>query len=299
MPITAPTVTGDFAGFLTRQQAGPIFDEARRRSIVQQLAQEVQLGLAGTSVPVVTGKPVAGWVSEGGQKPASEGARSLVNMDPEKLATIVVVSAEVVRANPAGYMDDVREDIAEAFANAFDAAALYGTNTPFAAFLGQTTKTVELGTAAQAAGSTYGDIVAGLELLVADGRRLNGFALGLMAEPILLGSTDTTGRPIWVDSPATETLVDGQLRGRLIGRPTILDEAADSGTSRGFGGDWTKVAWGAIGGITYDVSTEATVTINGALVSLWEHNLVAIRAEAEYGLVIDDVEHFVEFLDAV
>jgi hypothetical protein len=47
------------------------------------------------------------------------------------------------------------------------------------------------------------------------------------------------------------------------------------------------------------VSTEAAVTINGSLVSLFERNLVAILAEAEYGFVVNDVEAFVAYEDAV
>lgn len=298
MAITAATTMAGFSGFLNRVQAGPIFDEVRRRSAMQQLAQEIQLGIAGTSVPVVTGKPSAFWVAEGAPKGASQGTRALKNMDPKKIATIVVVSAEVVRANPAGFMDDIREDIAEAFAIAFDAAAFYGTASPFATNLEATTKTVEFGTAAQNAGGVHADLVAALSLLVADGRKWTGAAFGLQAEPLFLGATDSTGRPLFVDTNPSETMVDGQLRGRILGRPAILDEALDLTTNRGFAGDFSKIAWGSIGGISYDISTEATVTINSALVSLWENNLVAVRAEAEYGLLIDDVEDFVEFNDA-
>lgn len=299
MAITAATLTSDFSGFLNRNQAAPIFEEARRRSVVQQLAQQVRLGPNGEAIPIVTGKPSAAWVAEGAQKAASEGSRSLVNMDPKKIATIVVVSAEVVRANPAGYMDDIRADVAEAFATAFDAAVLWGTSTPFASFVNQTTKSVEIGTTTQANGGIHGDVVAGLSALVADSRKLTGFAWGLQAEPLFLGAVDTTGRPLYIDSPPEETMVDGQMRGRMIGRPAVLDESLDNGTNRGFGGDFSKIAWGAVGGINYDISTEATVTINAALVSLWENNLVAVRAEAEYGCVISDVEDFVKFTDAV
>lgn len=294
MAITAPSTLAGFSGFLNRNQAAPIFDEVRRRSIVQQLARQVPLGINGESIPVVTGKVQAGWVAEGAIKPASEGTRDLVNMDPEKIAAIAVVSAEVVRANPAGYMDDIRDDIAESFAIAFDAAALYGTATPFAADLSDTTKAVEFG----ASTAIYDNLVAGLALLVNDGKKLTGWALGLKVEPLLLGAKDTAGRPIFIDSPPSDTVVDGQMRGRMFGRPAVLDEGADSGTNRGFAGDWSQVVWGQIGGITYDVSTEATVTINGALTSLWENNLVAIRAETEFGLVINDVTAFVEFTDA-
>lgn len=46
------------------------------------------------------------------------------------------------------------------------------------------------------------------------------------------------------------------------------------------------------------MSTEATVTINGTLTSLWEHNLVAIRAEAEYGWLVNDAESFAAINEA-
>jgi hypothetical protein len=65
-----------------------------------------------------------------------------------------------------------------------------------------------------------------------------------------------------------------------------------------YGGDWSMAAWGVVGGINYRVSTEATVTIDGNLVSAFEHNLVAIVAEAEYGWVVSDPEAFVEITDA-
>ena len=62
----------------------------------------------------------------------------------------------------------------------------------------------------------------------------------------------------------------------------------------GFAGDWSKCAWGTVGGITMDISTEATVTIGGQLVSLYENNLVAVRAEAEYGFTVADKDAFVK-----
>ena len=36
------------------------------------------------------------------------------------------------------------------------------------------------------------------------------------------------------------------------------------------------------------------MTINGSLVSLFEHNLVAVLAEAEYGFLVNDTAAFVE-----
>lgn len=41
------------------------------------------------------------------------------------------------------------------------------------------------------------------------------------------------------------------------------------------------------------------MTINGKLTSLWENNLVALLAEAEYGFVMQDQAHFGKLTDAV
>jgi len=299
MAITAATTTSDFSGFLNREQSAAIFERAARSSAVQQLSPQIQLGAAGQSIPVVTGKLSAGWVAEGTQKPASKGALALKNMDPKKLAVISVVSAEVVRANPGNYMNIVRNQVGDAFATAFDAAALHGTNTPFSTFVAQTTKTVELGTTVQASGGIHGDINAGLKLLVDDGKRLSGFALDDRFEPLLNGAVDAGGRPIYIDSPVVDNAAPFR-QGRLLGRPAFIGEGVynATGTVLGFGGDWSQTAWGAVGGISYKVSTEATVTINGELVSLFENNLVAILAEAEYGWLVNDTAAFVEYTNA-
>ena len=302
MAITAASQTSEFGGFIRPERAAAIFDEAARASVVQRLGRQIPLGASGVEIPIVTGKMSAGWVSEAGQKPASKGGLGLLTMAPKKLASIAVVSAEVVRANPGGYIDQLRGQIAEAFAIAFDYAALHdlgpdGTGTgPFTTYLDQTTKSVEIGT-----GTTiHNDFTAALGLLVADGKKLNGFALNDTMEPLILDAVDGNDRPIYIDTPLAET-TSAARPGRLLGRPSFMGEgvATPNGTSViGYAGDWSKVAWGNVGGITYDVSTQATVTINGALTSLWEHNLVAIRAEAEYGFICGDVASFVKLTNA-
>lgn len=291
MAQTAATKTSDFAGFLKPNEAEAYFKQAARQSVVQSLTRKVPLGIKGEEIPIVTSKPTANWVNEGGQKPTTNGALGLKSMAPKKLACISVVSAEVVRANPGNYIEILRDDIAEAFAIAFDAAALHGTNTPFGVgnFIGATTKSVELGTTTAANGGTFGDLNGALKLLVDDGKKLSGWAFDDVAEPILNGAVDLNGRPLFVDATYEESALSG---GRLMRRPAFYSKGVQNATTVGFAGDWSQAVWGAVGGISYDVSTEATVTINGVLTSLWEHNLVAIRAEAEYGFLVNDVESF-------
>lgn len=306
MAISAPTKTSDFSGFLSPEQSAPIFEEAARTSVVQSLVRQVPLGINGQNIPVVTGKMQAGWVSEGGQKPASNASIGLKTIKPEKIAAIAVVSAEVVRANPANYMNLLRPQIAEAFAIAFDRAALYnlgpdGTGTgPFDTYIAQTSKEVRLDVDSTATGNVHTAVVAGLQALVDDGKRLTGFALDEVTEPLFLSALDTTGRPLYVETPLADTTAAAARPGRLINRPSYMSEGVahpDETQPRtvAFGGNWNQAAWGVVGGITYDVSTQATVTIGSQLTSLWEHNLVAIRAEAEYGFLVNDPESFVKY----
>ncbi len=296
MAQTAPTTTGQFAGFIQPARAAAIFDDARRASVAQQLARQIPIGASGVEIPYTTSKPSAAWVAEGGKKPTTSGGKALRKIAPKKLAAISVVSAETVRANPGGYIEDLRLDLAEAFARAFDAAAFYGTQTPFGAgnYIAATTKAVTLGTATQSNGGVFADINAGLSLLVNDGKRLTGFGFDTVAEPIFNGAVDANGRPLFIDSPTVET-AEIVRAGRVLGRPSYIGEGVGNGTVVGFGGNWGKAVWGVVGGITYDVSTQASVTIDGELVSLFENNLVAIRAEAEYAWDVADVASFVKY----
>lgn len=309
MAITAATKTSDFSGFLPAPIAAPIFERAARQSVVARLVRQIPLGGNGVSVPVVTGRPSAGWVDEAAAKPASSGSLTLKTMTPKKLAAILVVSSEVVRANPGNYIATMRESLADAFAIAFDRAALHDEGPdgtagagPFSTYVDQTTKVQEVGGTTVANGGVFVDLVEAMRDIVSDtdasGRRfqLTGWALDNVLEPVLWGAVDTTGRPIFVDVAVdAESAALGMNAGRLLGRPSFMGEGVATGNLTavvGYGGDWTQAAWGVIGGISYDVSTEATVTINGTLTSLWEHNLMAIRAEAEYGFLLNDADAF-------
>lgn len=311
MAQTDPTVRGDFnSGFFTPEQSAPLFERAARQSVVMRLARQVPLSDNGSSIPVYTGKATAGWVGEGGTKPTTEGAVGIKSISPKKLAAITVLSAEVVRQNPANYMEYIRNSIVEAFAVAFDEATLHGVNTPFGAgnFIDATTRTaVELGTTAQAAGGTYGDLVAALKTLTDAGVRPTGWAFDEKVEPTFLASTDTTGRPLWIDSPDMSETVDNLMAGRVLRRPAFMGEGVgtdvgeagvDSGVA-GYLGDWTQAVWGVSHGISWKISTEGAVTLNGTLTSLLEKNLVAVIAEAEYGWLVNDPNSFVQLTDTV
>lgn len=309
MAISAATTRSDFTGFLSPEQSAPIFNDAARVSVFQQLFRKVPLGINGQAIPVVTSKPTANWVNEAGQKPATNMGLGRMVIEPKKLAAIAVMSSEVVRANPGGINDLIRPALAEAFATAFDLAVAHnvggdGTGTgPFGTYsLDNATKAVTLGTTTQANGGIHGDFNAALSLLVDDRKKLTGYALDDSVEPLLWGAVDTTGRPLYTELALDESAAVLQNNGVSVARPGLLLNrparmgdllVGDTGVA-GFAGDFTKGAWGAVGGISYKVSSEATVTINGELTSLFENNLVAVLAEAEYGYVNADLDSFVK-----
>ena len=285
MAQTEPTTTSAFAGFIKPAQAQNYFEKARYASSVMQLARQVPLGASGQEIIVPTGKATAGWVTEGQKKPTTETSIGVKGFTPHKIAAISVVSAEVVRANPGNYMTLLQDEIAQSFAEAFDAAALHGDG-PFAASVSDTTKSVSL------APSAYDGVVGALDALAKDGKKLNGFAFDRVVEATFLGEKDGVDRPLFVDTPLENT-ASAVTPGRIIGRSSFLGDGVAKDDVVGFAGDWSQLVWGTVGGIKFDVSTQATVTLDGSLVSLFENNLVAIRAEAEYGLLINDVESFV------
>jgi HK97 family phage major capsid protein len=309
MAITAASVGGDFnAAFRQPSLAGFVFERAANSSVVQQLVPQIPLGGNGVTVPVVTTRPQLGWVGEAEAKPATSGAFDVKSIVPKKIAAILVVSKEVVRANPGGYVATMRNELADAFAIAFDRAALHdegptgtGGAGPFSTYIDQTTKVSEIGAANAAGGGVHTDFVNALSDIVttndSTGRRrtATGWALDTALEPALWGSLDSTGRPLYLAQPSDTSADVLTQRGRLLGRPTFMSAgvaSADMNTVVGYLGDWNQARWGVVGGIEFSSTDEAAVTINGSLVSTWQNNLIAIKAEAEYGFLVNDVDAF-------
>lgn len=301
--LSTVALTGDamFAGEFDPERTKDYFAEVEKTSIVQQLAQKVPMGPTGVQFAHWTGDVQASWLGEGDQKPITKGDFSRKTFKPAKIATIFVASAEVVRANPLQYIETMRSKVAEAFALAFDAAVLYGTNSQFGAYVNQTSKEVSL-----AGGDTkaYDALNNGLSLLVNDGRKWTGTVLDSTAEPILNDARDTTGRPLFIEPEYTDINAPFRL-GRVLGRPTTISDQVSkdvAGTPAykilGFEGDFNQILWGEVGSISYDVSDQASVDVSAAqdgsqIVSLWQNNLLAVRIEAEYAALVNDPEAFV------
>lgn len=290
------TTTQDFAGFLKPKEAAPIFEEMSKRSLIQPLAKKVEMGPTGVSVPFWDGDVQAHWVDEAGKKPLAKGGFDQFTMAPKKIAVIFAMSSEVVRANPMNYINIMREKVAEAFAVAFDQAVLHGVNTPFGHYVDETKKSVSL-----ADPNAYEATNNALSLLVNDKKKFTGGLLDTVTEPIINSALDKNGRPLFIEPTYTDTNSLTR-QGRILARPiTIADgvKGEDPASAAGYFGDFQNIWWGQVGGISYDVSDQATLDLSEAqdgsgMTSLWQHNLVAVRCEAEFAALVRDPEAFVK-----
>lgn len=282
--------TSDFQEFLKPAEIDAIFEETRRKSVVQQLARQVTMGQHGTNIPVWTGKPTAGFVGEGVAKPTSEVSATVKKMKPAKIAVIVPVSAELVRANPLGVIQHTQADMVEALAVAFDNAVLHGVNSPYDNDLSDVTQTAELDTDGVGAYASFNGI---LRTLVSNKKKLTGFALDTQVEPDLNVAVDGTGKSIFVESATDANAVTRQ--GRLLGRSAFLNDNVAKDELIGFAGDWSQIIWGQVASIQVDVTDTATIELSsGGTLNLWQQNMLALRAEVEYGVLINDLNSFVK-----
>lgn len=266
-PTTLAAVPG---GLLPPTITEPIFKRANEASAVQQLARKVPLSLtAQTNIPVPMDVPAAGWVGEGGSKPVGNATIGVKQMSGKKVALLLPVSEEVARTNPAGLYDQLVEDAPTAIARAFDYAAIHGKDLrtgaagPFADYLKMTARSVEIGTASQATGGAYADLVQGEKLVTDAGFEFTGFAADPRLVPTLKLQVDTTGKPIWVNSPN-----GGVNSGELIGYPAFYNRGVSGSYLRAGNRVQVVTITGTPTGGTFTLShggvTSATIAYNAA-----------------------------------
>jgi hypothetical protein len=304
------TISNSAATLLPPQITGPIFAKTAEQSAVMSLARRVPLALsANTAVPVPMDIPVADWVGEAGVKPGSQVGVGVKLMSAKKLALLVPISEEVVVSNPGGLYDQLQQDLPTALSRAFDAAAISGLSLrtgaagPFSDYLAQSPNTVALGTATQANGGIYADLVNAVGKVVDRNYDMTGWAADPRIRVNAQLATDTTGRPLLTDFHSTSTN-GAQLTNSLIGYPAAFNngvsgryvragDAVQTITITGTptGGTFTVISGGNSYQAAYNVATAAlqaairawggiysTVTVTGTAGSSYVVTFPAITA---------------------
>lgn len=271
---------------LPKELSNEIWANAVHESAIMRLAQRIDLPGRGITIPVITADPTADWVAESAEKPVSNSTFISKNMTPYKLAVIETFSMEFRRDLPALYRELVRR-LPAAISKKFDATVFNGT-APGTGFDVLTNVTAQnIAATASPATTVYGNLVSALTALGAANYTLNGWALAVQGEAVLLNAVDGNGRPLF-NSSVREDEVPTILGAREIRAQQAYKAGSSGGVDViGFAGDWTKARYGIVDGINIRISDQATVNDGTAQVNLWQRNMFAVMVEAEMGFVAD------------
>lgn len=268
---------------LPAEVSAEIIQKTQEQSAVMSLARQVALPGRGLTIPVISGDPEAAWVDETNPKPVSNPSLSTKIMQAYKLAVIVPFSDEFARDAAALY-DALISRLPGALALKFDSTVFHGTapGSNFDTFAAVTAQSIS-GTG----NSMYGALVGADSDIALHGGILNGFAMSPQGKGELLAATDTTERPLFINSVAEGAVP------MILGAPVAYSKgvykAGDNSNPDvlGFAGDWTQALYGTVEGVKIDMSNQATLTISNSQVNLWERNMFAVRAEIEVGFRAD------------
>lgn len=301
MPVTYKDISRQTSNVaLPSDVSQEIWANAVSESAFMQLGRRINIPGTGTTVQTITGEPTANWVAETNAKPLSAHTFGKHAITPYKLAVIEAFSSEFLRDKAALYDECVRR-LPAALSKKFD-ATIMGTTAPGSGFdvLGTGVSKVSILDGANT--TTYKQFVAADAAVSAADGILNAIALAPQGKSIVLGATDTTGRPIFVAGPESNTV------GTILGANVVVSKGvyvAGAATGSvpavvGVAGDFSGVIWGSVEGVKMAVSDQASlVDGSGNTINLWQDNMVAVRFEVEVAFAAMDKAQLVLLTGAV
>ena len=264
-----------------------IMQKTQEASAIMRLARSVALPGRGLTIPVITSDPSASWVAETDPKPVSNPGLSTKLMEAYTLAVIVPFSKQFLRDARLLY-DNLIARLPGVLAKTFDQTVMGAVAKPganFDNFAGCTAQSL----IATVGHTAYDALVAAFGDIADEGFMLDGFGLSPAAQGILLGATDSDGRPLFVNSVA-EGAIPRILGARAeMGRGLYVSGQAAAGSSSGtpasvgVAGDWSQAMYGVVEGVKVDYSEDATLIDGTTMIPLFQNNMVAVRAEIEVG----------------
>lgn len=267
----------ELSGFVPVEQAKDIMTDVARGSSVLRLSKVSNMESDTKKVPVMTEGPGAYWVGEGERIQTSKAGWIYPELKAKKLAVIVPVTKEKLNDSTIDVFEELKEPIAEAFYKAFDAAAIFGTNSPFAKNIMNSVETagtkIELET--NGAGKLDLDVSDAMALVEEEGYDVNGFVAKNGIKNSLRKLRDANGNQLFVDG------VNGK---EFYSQPIEFSRngAWDKSKAEIIGADWDKSLVGIREGIEYEILKEATLqgTLDedGKPISLAEQDMIAVKA---------------------
>jgi len=265
----------ELQGFVQKEQAQEIVKKIARGSSILRLSKVEPMKSDTKKVPVMTDGPGAYWVGETERIKTSKAEWIFPEMLAKKLAVIIPTSKEKLNDASIDVFAELTPAIAEGFYTAIDAAALFGTNSPWAKNIFKSAtdagNIVVVGTNSSL-DLDVSDAMAGVE---DEGLDVNGFAAHYGVKNSLRKLRDSHGNQLYVDGVNQREFYSNPIE-------FVRNGGWDKTKAEIIAADWTKSLVGIREGIEYEILREATlqsvVMGDGKPLSLAENGMIAIMA---------------------
>jgi HK97 family phage major capsid protein len=278
MALTSISNVTSTTQFIPEEIAAGIIKDVRHSSAVMQLAKRVPMNTLEKTYNKRVSGPGAYWVDDLERKTADKAAWDQFHMFAKELAVIVPVKERDFIGNPLDVWAEIKEDIVESFAIAFDSAALFGTSSPYNTDILQQIAIAQNFVVEGTGEDLADDISLAMGAVEAHNYDPNGYLSLRTIKARLRGLRATGGEPLFQQNlkEGTGYSVYGQ------NAAFYTDAASWQDNVTAILGDWSTVHYGVPQGISYKMLTEATLTTvtdgSGNPLSLAELDMVALRA---------------------
>ncbi len=297
-PVDTNRGTDYVSKILPKEVSGEIWAKTLENSAIMQLARQIQIPGTGITVPLITGDATADWVGETCEKPVSQASIDGKQLQPYKIAVIELFSNEFKRDAGAVY-NQLIERLPYSIAKKFDGTVFNGT-APGSNFDVLTNSTAVQIDDTSGSKTVYKNLVDALGTVTGYDYEINGWCMSPKADPLLLGTVDGNGRPLFIANPEEGAI------GNILGAPVyrsrgVYAQGSAAGSTKdtlGFAGDWTQAVWGMVDNINISFSEEASINDGTNTIHLWQRNMFACRVEAELAFGVADANAFVKLTGA-
>lgn len=249
-------------------------------AVLRLVDNKIRIKHAGEAIPVIAGDPTAYVVGEGQVKTNSDSSLATVTMKPKTFAVIEAFSNQFRDDNEALYQELVAR-LPRVIAQKFDDEVFHGTTSANFHTLGA----VSAVSLSAANTTTWDQIIACRSAVEGANGELTAWAMANQGITALLGAVDGNSRPLFVQ----DTAIGGI--GAVAGAPVVKAKAAyKAGVSSnpdiiGYAGDWSNAVVGIARDVNIAISDEATLTVTGGTLNLFESNMFAVRCEFTLGFI--------------
>lgn len=253
--------------------SGVILQAQVEASALAKLVKKISLPGSGAYVHEFT-TGGAEYVAEGALKPVVDVTGASVLVDAIKFAKVVVLTKELAEDSPA-IANAILQDLPASFASTLDRIVIGDTSKPTGnidSLVGAPTQEV----------STVSDLYAAYDTVEATGATVDGILFTSSYLNYLRGKVNDLGLPVF-SIGAND--IDG-----------IPFAVVRSSTRNAWVGPFaSRAVWGVVDGYPkVDISTDAPVTVDGKMISLFQENKIGVLGETRVGFRVANVNEFVK-----